>query len=111
MMKKAVLAICFILTVSPAWANFFDGNKLHQLCNDETLFSLGVCRGYITGIVDAFDRLAGLPPDKTFCTPENSSTGQLIAVVKAWLEKNPQFRHFSAKSLISTALHEAFPCK
>jgi hypothetical protein len=46
------------------------------------------------------------------CWSDNRVTvGQLMDVVKLWLEKNPGKRHFSAPSLVAAALSEAFPCQ
>ena len=54
----------------------------------------------------------GAPPaGMSFCIPLRVNQGQLRDITVAWLDKNPQYRHFQAHLLVTKALHETFPCK
>lgn len=103
-MKKLILTICLTALSFCANAQFVDGNSLFRDINSkvpaESMFALG----YITGVVDAHD-------GEKFCTPDNANVGQLKDVVNVLLEMKPEYRHYSADTLVTAALIIAFPCK
>jgi hypothetical protein len=101
--KKFLIALFFSLVSISAAAGFWDGNKLLSDINSETYSGKALALGYVIGVHDSFDTLL-------FCTPENSSQGQLRDVVKKYLENNPASRHKSADVLIVNALQQNFPC-
>jgi hypothetical protein len=43
--------------------------------------------------------------------PKAVTTGQSIAVVRKYLDDNPEALHLQMGSLVLTALSEAFPCE
>jgi len=90
-------------------AVFKSGNHLHGHCSSEDTFDVTYCLAYIAGVSDAManDSILGFRS----CRPTSVSQAQVRDVVKAYLENNPQKRHFDARSLIATAVAEAFPCK
>jgi hypothetical protein len=113
-MKKLILAAFMVCVVSPAWGDAFQsGNGLHTLCQDKKgSFNNGACHGYIIGVFDALNGADRGIGGTVYCRPTGAVTqGQIVAVLKNWLNKNPQHRHFTAPSLAVAAFSEAFPCK
>jgi hypothetical protein len=103
-MKKLILTTCLTALSFCASAQFIDGNSLFRDMNSTVLSENMFALGYITGVVDAHD-------GEKFCTPDNASAGQLRDVVKALLEVRPEYRHYSADTLVTAAMVIAFPCK
>lgn len=106
-----LLRLTFIFSVlfsSPAWAEFKNGNDLHRDCAHKDDYIEGVCLGYVIAIADvlASNPLYGF----SACIPSNATAGQLMDVVRQWLNNNPQERHYTANSIVALALSDAFPC-
>jgi len=108
------LLLCAVLVVGMAGpavggATFKDGNKLLAHCQADDPGWL-ICDGYVKGISDALD---GNPIDGfRACLPTGVIIGRQVKdIAIAWLKANPQYRHFSAATLVAEALSEAFPCK
>jgi hypothetical protein len=101
--KEIIIPLLFSLVSISATAGFWDGNKLLSDINSETYSGKALALGYVIGVHDSFDTWL-------FCTPENSSQGQLRDVVKKYIENNPAIRHKSADTLIVNALQQSFPC-
>jgi len=102
--------VLMLLFASPVWAGKFqDGNELHKNCNKEPAFFLGLCSGYIIAVADVMENGQVISGWKA-CTPNGVTSIQLVDVVKRWLANTPQYRHYSATSLVAQALEKAFPC-
>ena len=97
----AVALFCFIQQALAADA-IVNGNKLNELC--ESSQESAVCLGYIIGAADAHVN------DGSFCAPNDTIGGQMEDIVKRYLRVHPERRHFSAASLVVSALKEKFPC-
>ena len=114
--RSSVLAAAFlsvaVLVSGPAKADFKVGNQLYSDCHGKTLVDQGICLGYVTGVADLLGALTGMGWSLGIrvCIPSQVSAQQVIDVVKQHLEKNPSLRHYSATSLITQALSEAWPC-
>jgi Rap1a immunity proteins len=101
---------CFALvifgTASSAWAGFYSGSYLLDLCNTNSL----ACMGYVVAIADSsicpktVNGYSWLPPDGV-------TTGQVEKVTIKWLNEHPEKLHLNASGLVAFALSEAFPCK
>ena len=91
-----------------------DGNKLHSMCQREKAsFMEGVCIGAITSVADALTELriqGQYLSGYRACIPSQIQASQVIDVAKKYLERNPSERHFTAFSLVTIALSEAWPC-
>jgi hypothetical protein len=85
------------------------GNTLKQKCGGAGITE-GVCIGYIEGVADVLSSGTVLHGFKA-CFPVDLITGQLLDVVKNWIERNPEKLHYSAPGLVASALSSAFPCK
>lgn len=100
-MKKLLAALCFIPTM--ASAEFISGNELLSNLKgdlDERMFAIG----YIAGVSDFLDGM-------TVCSPEGVTLGQIRDLIRDYLDKNPQKRHYSADSLIRNRLEQLWPCQ
>lgn len=60
--------------------------------------------GYVMGVHDSLDGVV-------FCTPDNAKAGQILAVVKKYLQQHPELWSKGADLLAAAALKDAFPCK
>lgn len=107
-----VLVLC--LASLHAQASFMDGNKLLSGFEGHSL-DLAASRAYVMGVVDYSQSLKALTGkgsafDACFDVPDGVTAGQLGDVVKIWLQKNPQHRHFTGPSLVTAALAAVYPC-
>jgi hypothetical protein len=120
-----LVALSFILTLSPAWA---DGNELLKQCKEvergnefqhqqkappaASAIKEGYCWGFITATRD-FSRMVtnALPSDLKSCVPEGVTNEQTLSVILKYFKENPQELHDDEQILILKALHKAFPCK
>jgi hypothetical protein len=50
-----------------------------------------------------------LPLD--ICIPNGVTGGQMIAIIRNYLQAHPENRHWPAASLVWNALIEKYPCK
>jgi Rap1a immunity proteins len=51
-----------------------------------------------------------LPPDASSCRPQGVTTGQMVRVVVAYIERRPERMHEDFRRLAIEAWHEAWPC-
>jgi hypothetical protein len=100
----------------PALSQFKDGSELYYQCtndsfnSDRSLSDQAVCIGYIVGVADAYDQVL-TPYGYKFCLPRNVVPGQLMDIVKNYLSRYPQERHYTAASIIASVLEGSFPCR
>jgi hypothetical protein len=68
--------------------------------------------GFITGVAEASSgRQAGAQSSWCFDLPSEVTRGQLVDLVRLYLEQKPALRHFTASSLVRAALDESYPCR
>lgn len=87
---------------------FLSGNELHDELQSENMTRQVTAIMYVLGVADTMQTLQ--TTEYPACRPKEVTRKQLGDVVKKWLEKNPDKRHFSASSVTMHALSEAFPC-
>ena len=104
-----------------------DGNDLLQKCTslwaegpfnpgDNTQrLDAGFCAGYVAGVTDS-DAMWKAVEGKTsksiqYCMPEAVTNGQILRIIKKWLDDNPEKLHWRADLIIHIKLVEAIPCK
>lgn len=85
-----------------------DGCRYHE--SKGNLDKYAECLTYATAVAEILtfwekDRLRACIP------PESVASGQLAAVVKKSLSRQPEITHDSASALVAAALSNAFPCK
>jgi hypothetical protein len=104
-MRATILltALAVVMLTGPAKANFKSGNQLLQECS--TPGADQICLGYIQGIVDAETDMART------CLPGSVTPGQARDIAIKLLDDHPELRHYTASSLVTRALAEAFPCR
>lgn len=87
---------------------FFNGNDLHDRCQNSESFT----RGFVAGVNDAFYASSVHENIKTLrlCSPTDSDLEQLTDVVCKYLSDNPAERHYNAALLIREILTETYPC-
>ena len=101
------LVICaFAVVTRPAGAQFYSGNKLHEVCNarDETRILAAACVGYITGAVDF------TVWQKRVCLPNTLSMAHLTSVVMTHLKEHPEKRELNAAEIVAAVTASAWPC-
>jgi len=113
-MNRLTLTIVLCLSAHVSHADLFDGNGIYrffEMCEKykngdasiENYWNCGMSKGYVAGV---HDTLLG----HAFCTPANTSLGEVEDVVHLWLKNHPDDRAYSAESLVIAALQEAWPC-
>jgi hypothetical protein len=121
------------------WASFagagsaqnVPGNDVYGACQElddpDRGVRSGFCIGYVNGVWEGIMSgtalmavragIEGADEINRFsevmlgvCIPPEVERGQLIAVVRKYLEDNPAIRHESARILVYQAFAQAFPC-
>lgn len=106
-MFRLAFAIGIGMWPSIADAQFVDGNKLYEYCQQDH----PLCWGYIYGVADVATRSAGIASVQfSMCAPIGVSGQQVHDVVMRYFEQNPQYRNAPASYLIIDALSTAWPC-
>ena len=100
-MKALLAGLMFVC--ANASAQFQSGNDLHKDIHDSSPQSNMYALGYIVGVTDAFIGTA-------ICIPPGVSQGQLMDVVKNFLNRAPQARNLPANVLVMVAVEEHWPC-
>jgi hypothetical protein len=78
-----------------------DGNRLMDLCSDERNPDVGICYGYIEGVLDVV-------PEKDVCVPVGATVGQMKDIFMKSMRDNPEDRHLTASVLFAVALKTAY---
>lgn len=114
----AVLLVAAAMLALPAYA--VDGNELYKWGREwkrgdtQDTRNAGSFTGYIQGFIDLHTDLSD--PEikfikaKLFCLPGDTQLDQAYDAVIRYLESHPVKLRFTASSLVSAALWEAFPC-
>lgn len=89
-----------------AASHFYNGNKLHELCETYPLAALY----YVTGTMDGVWVEKNNVLTLMACLPPNLTALQAKDVTCQYLKSNPGKRHYTASSVVYTALSVAFPC-
>jgi hypothetical protein len=113
----AALFACFLLVSIPAHSS--TGNDLKETCDlDQGKFlSHSACTGYILGAVEMTELInaaADRSKDKkqfSVCIPAGITYGQIVDVVKKFVDDHPEERHQKASVMVFLAVQHAFPCK
>lgn len=85
-----------------AHAEFLDGNKLLSDMKGSHGFQMSAL-GYVMGVADSIQSV-------TACVPPSVTSGQVLDMVRNYLEANPAIRHFTADVIVTDVLKRAFPC-
>ncbi|MFB2873687.1 Rap1a/Tai family immunity protein [Aeromonas jandaei] len=109
MLIRAITIIFTIAFSTNIYAGYLNGNMLYERCatkdgDQDYYLNISSCRGYITGVADAYDGYS-------FCIPNQVNIGQNSDIVTKYLHDHPEDRHQDAHVLTAYALSIAFPCK
>jgi hypothetical protein len=90
---------------------FLNANDLYikLSANDATTLLVGVA--YVAGVADAGSGGTVQSGGWRFCLQPNMTQVQIADVVKLWLDRHPEKRHFGAAGVVAHALEESFPCR
>jgi hypothetical protein len=107
----AAVAVVAALSISPLHAaegifSFMSGNALYEVCMSQNLY----CAGYIVGVADMVLTADSRGYGSRVCVPADSTQVQMVDVVKQFLIRHPEQRHYAAAGTVQVALAEAFPC-
>ena len=106
-MRYFLVGIFAIFTLSAHAAEALrysvSGNQLYSNCTS-TNDAQAACMGFTTGSADQ------LSLDSKICASAEVTRGQIMDIVKTYLERNPELRHYPAAMLASAALRQALPC-
>lgn len=119
---KVILIVMLLFTSQFAYAKT-TGNKIYvQLISQDAGENL-MAYSYISGVLDTeemffledmFTSMQNDAPNfrvKHYCFGSDQVTfGQIVDVVKKYLESKPETRHEKANGLIRAALIQSFPC-
>lgn len=111
--KGCVLAAAAILAAWPGTAEAqYSGNELKAHCSaEQATYMSGICDGYVSGIYDGHLAAAAFREfPRAICRPDAVTNGQMVAVVRKYLDEKPHRLHLDAASLVFSALFIAFPC-
>lgn len=106
---KTVMCILFFAAPLCSYAAAMDGNQMLEKWQiwfkDETpptklpegeLLDMGYCAGYFEGVLDSYamqfavDKKEHIQGRRQYCRPEEVTNGQVMKVVKKWLDNNPE---------------------
>ena len=114
-MKYTLLALAILLStqVQGSGQHFFSGNDLVTWSREHdkasrgqahNSFADGTFTGYVAGVFDPFSAYG------IICYDGDVSVNQATAIVRKYLENNPEDWSSPAHVIVSTALMQAFPC-
>jgi hypothetical protein len=104
---KATLAVLFVFfyasNVFSSGYKIKTGNEYYRFLNSPEVVDSLMAMQYMFGVIDT--------KFSTYCIPGGVIPGQLMEIVKRYLEQNPDKRHLAAPVLINMALNKNFPCR
>lgn len=111
-MRRTMIVLAALLMPATAFPEFFTAQHLRSLlrCTDvqcstrDDLSDWSVGYGYVLGVHDAYTNTG-------VCSPDSAKAGQIVTVVKRFLDAHPEVWHLSADVLVARALHEQWPCE
>ena len=114
-----VLAWC-LLCGFLASVQAYNGNQLLEGCTAyldknfvgkvEDTVAVGICVGYLTGVLDALDTWQASEGRRVVCLPKPWDINQIVRIVVKYLENNPEDLHYRADAAVLFAVKAAFPC-
>jgi hypothetical protein len=87
--------------------HFLSGNELYGYCTSAEGFGIGLCRGYVEGVIDHLEATranANMPA----CLHTGITADQASDVVLKYLKRNPERRDEPAWSLVLGAVTDAW---
>lgn len=124
---KFLLSVFLAVVVAPTFcaaSRGMDGNKMLEDCQplfDDSLNPQGrkaldaaYCAGYVDGVLETHGMWKAVEGKTSqaahYCMPAEVPNGQVLKIIKKWLDENPERLHWSGEVIIHKALMQAFPC-
>ena len=92
-----------------ASAAFTSGNDLLGFCTSTEASEVGVCVGYVAGVVGSLEA-GSIVAGRQACIPNAVAAEVPADVAISYIRTNVAYRHLSAAVLVATALSRAYPC-
>ncbi len=87
-----------------------NGNKLYSYMTSSELTLRTYAEGYAAGIADASGGIFAVMGYR-FCMPISVTDVRLSDIVRLWLERHPEQRHYAASALVVQALSRSLPLR
>jgi len=108
-MRKIIILLLVLL---PAHALAVTGNQLKELCNSDNPPEILQCGYYVKGAFQSHLLIQKTEDFKPhFCAPENATVGQVVAIVREYMDATPEKLPESAALLVWESAIKAFPCE
>lgn len=118
-MKRMFSTVATVLTVmvvaptitaqEPETPALSDGLGLYAFCKGDAPSARAMCHGFVMGAIDAATELSGNGRPNA-CIESGVTNGQIVDVVRKYLEEHPAIRHRASVKLVLAAVTSAF-CK
>jgi hypothetical protein len=99
-MRAALLTVALLCGL--ARAEFIDGNKLLADMNGSHGHQMSAL-GYVMGVADTLQ-------GAVTCMPPSVTSGQVMDMVRNYLNNVPRERHMSGDWIVAKVLKDAWPC-
>ena len=112
-MKYLTLVILILFSSTNSLA--ITGNEFKHMCDSNSEW----CAGYVNGLLEGIQMgwsIAILESNNKnaaqydFCIPDIATQGQLVDVVKKYLDDHPEELHEDHRVLIGWSARDTFPC-
>lgn len=101
-MKKLFIVLAVVW--SPVRAEFYSGNELYERMRSRDSIERLEAIMYVAGAADAHRGVISCP------SPE-VTLGQVLDLVRNYLERNPERRHHPGDWAVAAAMRPVFPCR
>jgi hypothetical protein len=101
-MKRLIIAAS-LLAATNAHAEFWTGTKLREMLSEPAGVKSGAAHGYIIGVHDVGDTVL-------HCSPSDAKAGDVVNVVRIYMDAVPPRSSQSADSVVLAALKQRWPC-
>ncbi len=98
------VSLGLVLSAAPARAEWMSGNELHETCASGSAVDKALCLSYVMGVLDGSRFL-----DQPLKTPTGATGGQVRDVVSKYLADHPEVREQPARTLVKSAVMDAWP--
>lgn len=113
-LNRALIVAIMLIASKTAGAPYIDGATLLSLCLDpDDSVMKGQCIGFVIGVADAVDGMQDVHPlyKRGICVPPTASAGELVATTIGYSRRHKAEMHFTASTVVTLALRDAYPCR
>jgi hypothetical protein len=88
--------------------SYLKGTELARLCGGE---NIDTCQSYLMGLLDGEKAVLNILNVHLLCVPRDVTIDQVRLIVVREGQKHPEKLHYTASSLVYSAIKHAFPCE